>query len=268
MHSIDISVVIPTRNERENIEPLIARLASTLPVGQSQVIFVDDSSDDTAAVIAELAQTATIPVLVLHREPGERSGGLGGAVVAGTPAGRRSGGRRDGRRPPAPARDHPRAHPPDRPATRPTWWWPAATATTARPTGWPTARGKACPTLATKLTKSVFPRRLQEVSDPMSGFFALRLSARGHRHAPTGGLQDPPRGRGPLPCEGGRGRLQFRSPLLRGEQGELPGGPPLRQPPDPAADGHPAHRARSSGRPASPPSGPPVWSSTPSPSGC
>ena len=53
VHSIDISVVIPTRNERENIEPLISRLAATLPVGRSQVIFVDDSSDDTAAVIAD-----------------------------------------------------------------------------------------------------------------------------------------------------------------------------------------------------------------------
>ena len=83
MHSIDISVVIPTRNERENIEPLIARLSGTLPVGHAQVIFVDDSSDDTAAVIAKLAQTSALPVLVLHREPGERVGGLGGAVVAG-----------------------------------------------------------------------------------------------------------------------------------------------------------------------------------------
>ena len=83
MHSIDISVVIPTRNERENIEPLIARLAASLPAGTSQVIFVDDSSDDTPLVMAAIAETSTLPVLILHREPGERTGGLGGAVVAG-----------------------------------------------------------------------------------------------------------------------------------------------------------------------------------------
>ena len=82
MQTIDISVVIPTRNERENIAPLIARLSAALPAG-AEVIFVDDSTDDTPEVIAEVAETATLPVLTMHRGPGERIGGLGGAVVAG-----------------------------------------------------------------------------------------------------------------------------------------------------------------------------------------
>ena len=46
-----ISVLVPTRNERDNIAPLIARLEAVLPLGSSQVIFVDDSSDDTPDVI-------------------------------------------------------------------------------------------------------------------------------------------------------------------------------------------------------------------------
>ena len=176
MQSIDISVVIPTRNERENIEPLISRLASSLPVGQSQVIFVDDSSDDTAAVIAELADTAPIPVLVLHREPGERSGGLGGAVVAGL---RLAEGRV------AVVMDGDLQHPPE---TIPELLAPIdsdeadlVVASRYRDNG--EAAGLANRSresvshIATKLAKSVFPRRLQEVSDPMSGFFALRMSS-------------------------------------------------------------------------------------------
>jgi dolichol-phosphate mannosyltransferase len=176
VHSIDISVVVPTRNERENVGPLIERLSAALPVGESQIIFVDDSSDDTAQVIASIAEKSCIPVLVLHREPGERAGGLGGAVVAGL---RLAEGRV------AVVMDGDLQHPPE---TIPDLIGPidrgdADLVVASRYRAHGEAAGLASRSrvgvshAATLLTKSAFPRRLQDVSDPMSGFFALRRDA-------------------------------------------------------------------------------------------
>jgi len=75
------TIVIPTFNERENIETLLERLAAVLPAGDSEIVFVDDSTDDTPDVIRAAAPTCPIPITVHHRENG--TGGLGGAVVEG-----------------------------------------------------------------------------------------------------------------------------------------------------------------------------------------
>jgi dolichol-phosphate mannosyltransferase len=176
VQSIDVSVVIPTRNERENIGPLIERLTGVLPLGSAEVIFVDDSTDDTPQTIAAVAETAIFPVLTLHREPTERVGGLGGAVVAGL---RLAEGRV------VVVMDGDLQHPPE---TIPELIRPIAegdadlvVASRYRENG--EAAGLANRSrvgvshAATRLTKAAFPRRLQDVSDPMSGFFALRKSA-------------------------------------------------------------------------------------------
>ncbi len=77
-----ISLVIPTFNESANIGELLARLAEALPADEPfEVIFVDDSTDDTPAVIAEAARCSRLAVSVHHRESPE--GGLGGAVTLG-----------------------------------------------------------------------------------------------------------------------------------------------------------------------------------------
>jgi dolichol-phosphate mannosyltransferase len=47
------------------------------------VLFVDDSDDDTPAVIRAAARVAPLPVRLLHRAPENRAGGLGGVVIAG-----------------------------------------------------------------------------------------------------------------------------------------------------------------------------------------
>jgi dolichol-phosphate mannosyltransferase len=168
------TLVIPTFNERENIAVLLARLAAVLPADDTQIVFVDDSTDDTPQVIEAAAATCPIPVTVCHRVNG--TGGLGGAVVEGmrlargewivvmdadlqhppevvpdlVAAGRRdgadlvvasrylSGGRRDGL------------------ANRLRRW---------------VSRG------STIVAKVLFRRTLFRVSDPMSGFFAVRASA-------------------------------------------------------------------------------------------
>jgi dolichol-phosphate mannosyltransferase len=75
------TIVIPTFNERDNIESLVDRLVAVLPAGDTEIVFVDDSTDDTPDVIRAMAETCPIPIVVHHRENG--AGGLGGAVVEG-----------------------------------------------------------------------------------------------------------------------------------------------------------------------------------------
>jgi len=77
-----LSLVVPTRNERENIEALVVRVAAALGALDYEILFADDSDDDTPVVVNRLA--ATNPAIrLLHREPEDRSGGLSTAVVEG-----------------------------------------------------------------------------------------------------------------------------------------------------------------------------------------
>ncbi|HLQ66753.1 MAG TPA: polyprenol monophosphomannose synthase [Candidatus Limnocylindrales bacterium] len=71
-------VIIPTYNERENVEPLLARIfAEGLPL---EVLIVDDSSPDGTGAIADQVAARDPRVHVIHR-PGKQ--GLGSAYVAG-----------------------------------------------------------------------------------------------------------------------------------------------------------------------------------------
>ncbi|HWN49746.1 MAG TPA: glycosyltransferase, partial [Xanthobacteraceae bacterium] len=52
-----LTIVVPTLNERDNIDPLIALLDAALPRVNWEVMFVDDdSTDDTAKHIRALAR--------------------------------------------------------------------------------------------------------------------------------------------------------------------------------------------------------------------
>jgi dolichol-phosphate mannosyltransferase len=76
----ELAVVVPTRNERDNIAPLVARLESALGDIDWQVIFVDDDSPDlTATAVERLA--AREPRVRLIRRVGRR--GLAGACIEG-----------------------------------------------------------------------------------------------------------------------------------------------------------------------------------------
>jgi dolichol-phosphate mannosyltransferase len=77
-----LSVVIPTRNEAENLDALWSRLSSTLAGVDAEVCFVDDSDDVTPTRLAQLAG-AHPEVRCLLRSGEERAGGLSTAVVAG-----------------------------------------------------------------------------------------------------------------------------------------------------------------------------------------
>src|SRR5579864_3964941 len=77
-----LSVVVPTRNEAANLEPLWNRLAAALRGVAYELCFVDDSDDDTAERIAAMEQ-AHPEVRLLARRGLDRAGGLSTAVVAG-----------------------------------------------------------------------------------------------------------------------------------------------------------------------------------------
>jgi putative flippase GtrA len=80
LSQVEISLVIPTFNERPNIAPLLAEIETALTGTAWEAIFVDDSTDGTDAVISERVET-DCRVRLLHRL--ENRGGLAGAVVDG-----------------------------------------------------------------------------------------------------------------------------------------------------------------------------------------
>ena len=79
----DLSMVIPTRNEAGNIEPLLMRIHQAVKGIAVEVVFVDDSTDETPDVIRKLQDWFPLPIKLIHRPKEERKNGLGGAVVEG-----------------------------------------------------------------------------------------------------------------------------------------------------------------------------------------
>lgn len=170
-----ISLVIPTFNESANVVELLARLVRALPAqAPCEVIFVDDSTDDTPAVITEAALSSRLAVSVRHREVAE--GGLGGAVAMGL---RQASASwivvmdADLQHPPALVPDLVAAGERD----------DADLVVATRYAGGGSRAGldggfrRFASGGSTALAKAVFPRRLGPVSDPMSGFFAVRATA-------------------------------------------------------------------------------------------
>jgi dolichol-phosphate mannosyltransferase len=73
-----VAVIIPTYNERANLEPITARLRTAVP--DADLLVVDDNSPDGTGAIADKLAAGDPHVHVLHR-PGK--GGLGAAYIAG-----------------------------------------------------------------------------------------------------------------------------------------------------------------------------------------
>jgi dolichol-phosphate mannosyltransferase len=168
------TVLIPTRNERDNIAVLLSRLAHVLPAGDTEIVFVDDSTDDTPQVIESAARDCPIPVTVHHRTGG--AGGLGGAVVEGLRIARGAW---------VVVLDADLQHPPELvPDLIAAGVRDGADLVVAsRYAGGGGRRGLAdryrrlVSRSATWLTKLLFRGALVRVSDPMSGFFAVRASS-------------------------------------------------------------------------------------------
>jgi dolichol-phosphate mannosyltransferase len=66
-----ISIVIPTYNERDNIQPLVERLSRTFGDHKYEILLVDDNSKDgTVDVAAGLAEKYPVKVMVRTKERG------------------------------------------------------------------------------------------------------------------------------------------------------------------------------------------------------
>jgi dolichol-phosphate mannosyltransferase len=83
------TVVVATRDESGNVAALVRRLEHACSARTDvEMLFVDDSSDDTPERVRRAARHSGVPVRLLHREEGDRAGGLAGAVMAGIAAAR------------------------------------------------------------------------------------------------------------------------------------------------------------------------------------
>ncbi|MFN2452134.1 MAG: glycosyltransferase [Candidatus Dormibacteria bacterium] len=79
-----LTVVVPTRNEGGNVAGLVERLEAALPSAPLEVIFVDDSDDDTPARIEAMARDRRSGrIRLVARSGPDRQGGLSTAVVSG-----------------------------------------------------------------------------------------------------------------------------------------------------------------------------------------
>ena len=79
-----ISVVVPTLNEADNVEPLIRRIIELAPSCAEIVVVDDGSSDGTRERVRALA--TELPVRLIERD--QPTLGLSGAVIAGARAAR------------------------------------------------------------------------------------------------------------------------------------------------------------------------------------
>lgn len=71
-------IVIPTYNEKENIQPLVEEIFKVTP--DIKILIIDDNSPDSTGRIADELSKRYLQVKVLHREKKE---GLGKAYIAG-----------------------------------------------------------------------------------------------------------------------------------------------------------------------------------------
>jgi len=171
---MDLTVIVPTFNEGPNVAELVRRVGASLRGRDFEIVFVDDSTDETPDIIRAVATTADFPVRLIHRDAPDA--GLGGAVLEGFHA--------------AQARwclvmDGDLQHPPE---DIPRMLHRAAAGdvdivVASRYIAGGTAGGLAGVTrtavsrASTALTKSMFPRKLHGTTDPMTGFFLVDREA-------------------------------------------------------------------------------------------
>jgi len=173
--AVRLSILVPTRNEADNVAPLLARIDGCIERTGCEVIFVDDSDDATAQRIASAAERAAVEVVLIAREPGARVGGLGGAVVEGARAARGEW---------LCVMDGDLQHPPELIPVLLARAGEAGAdlvlASRLAPGGSVAIMGGVRAALSRTLawaTARLFPERCAGVSDPMSGFFVVRRDA-------------------------------------------------------------------------------------------
>lgn len=165
-----VTVIVPTYNERDNVAELVARAAAALHGHDAEILFVDDSTDDTASEVERVAADAPLPVRVIHRD--DNTGGLGGAVAVGLRAAASDL---------CIVMDGDLQHPPELlPALVSRHDEGGVDVVAASryigggdTSGLGTAMRFGVSRAATWLTKAMFPIRLSRSTDPMTGFFLV-----------------------------------------------------------------------------------------------
>jgi dolichol-phosphate mannosyltransferase len=170
-----VSVVVPTRNEADNVAELVRRVERAVPGLPLEIIFVDDSTDETPEAIEALRGHYRPEIILVHRSPEQRGDGLGGAVVRGLQI---------ARAPLVCVMDADLQHPPELlPQMLEAAEQDSADLVVAsRYCGGGKAKsfGRLRSSVSqgsTQLARLLFPNRLRNVTDPMSGFFLVRRSA-------------------------------------------------------------------------------------------
>jgi dolichol-phosphate mannosyltransferase len=172
----ELSIIIPTRNEAGNVHALLSEIKKIVNHIQAEVLFVDDSTDETPQTVVEAIPVfPSLNVRLLHREPEQRVGGLGGAVLLGLVNARSEY---------ACVMDGDLQHPPELlPILLNTAREKDADIVVA------TRRNEQSQVTGLNATRNLisrgldlaarvfFPRRLGGVSDPLSGFFLVRVDA-------------------------------------------------------------------------------------------
>ncbi len=166
-----VTLIVPTRNEAESVGPLVDRVLAAFSEDDLdlEIVFVDDSDDDTPQVLTELGVRCP-EVRSIHRPPAQRWGGLGGAVVDGLASARGAT---------IVVMDGDLQHPPETvPALVTRSVAIGGVAVASRHVDGGAAVGlsatrRVLSAVAALLARAVFPRSVGRVSDPMSGFFAM-----------------------------------------------------------------------------------------------
>lgn len=175
---MDTTVLVPTYNEAGNVRELVHRLADACEGLDVEVLFVDDSDDDTPDVIRQLQQEQAgtgLPVRLLRRQGAAALGGLAGAVTAGLASTNATN---------VVVMDGDLQHPPGLVPVLVQQLVEADLVVASRYLGDGDSSGlssswrRAVSSSSTTLAKACFPRRVGRVcTDQMTGFFALRRSA-------------------------------------------------------------------------------------------
>lgn len=174
-----LSIIVPTKNEAQNVLPLLKRLESAvvseeIAAKDVEVIFVDDSEDDTPAKIEEAGLQFSFAITSIVR-PRERRNGLGMAVVEGMQIARGTW---------VVVMDGDLQHPPE---LIPQLLQKARSTEADLVAGSRLAEGGSADSLGwrrkllshalAQFSRFIFPKNLRSITDPLTGFFLFRRSA-------------------------------------------------------------------------------------------
>lgn len=169
-----LSIIVPTKNEAKNIEPLLEHIRQTTHGLRLSVVFVDDSTDETPQIVESLSDRFPFDITLIARPP-ERRNGLGKAVVEGMRAVRSDW---------ICVMDGDLQHPPEvipqllnhAEATGANLVAASRLSEGGSTAGLSFSRKVVSYGLALA-SRLLFPKRLRQITDPLTGFFLVRRDA-------------------------------------------------------------------------------------------